>query len=97
MLVVVPQEKLTQDPLEIHPRRLTYTLSIPSRHTPDIHKTPTKFQLGSFNRSERNYASGGWVAQAMWWVAQAMWWRVAQAMWWSHVHFIATSWSNLQD
>ena len=23
--------------------------------------------------------------------------RVAQDMWWSHVHFIATSWSNLQD
>ena len=78
-------------------RHPTCTLLIPSRHTPDIHKAPTKFHLCSFNRSERNYDSGGWVAQAMWWVAQAMWWRVAQAMWWSHVHFIATSCSNLQD
>ena len=23
--------------------------------------------------------------------------RVAQAMWWSHIHFISTLWSNLQD
>ena len=54
---------------------------MPSRHNPNIHKTPTKFQLGTFHRSERNYASGGWVAQDMWWIVQDMWW-VAQDMWW---------------